>query len=318
MIAWRLLLLALACASGPLAAGLPEPTVEAATSSSLRAEDLRVAAIAYKMAIAGASLCPEPYPVTGLLLHHLPEYDAAGREQMIAGFSLDRGPGVLAVVADSPAARSGLAAGDVLLGVNGHPFPPPRSMAAMRERSDWRKAIAESEMLLESELRKGPATIDLLRGGEELQLPLDSVSGCPARARLARSSQTNAFADGAYVVVTTALLDFVADDDELAVAIGHELAHNVLGHRARLEREGVPDGLLRGIGRNAARVRVTEEEADRLGLALAAAAGFDVDAAIPFWRRYYARFDRAPQLFRTHPGLKAREKLIEEALAERR
>jgi len=45
------------------------------------------------------------------------------------------------------------------------------------------------------------------------------------------------------------------------------------------------------------------------------ASGYDAGAAIPFWRRYYARFD-GPQLFRTHPSLEARERIIAETIAE--
>lgn len=284
-------------------------------ASSLRPEDARVAAIAYQLGLAGTAYCPQLYPLTGLLLHHLPEYHGSARREMVA-LQLDRGPGVLAVVAESPAAHAGIVAGDVLLAVNGLGFPSPVAMAAIEERDEWRAAIAESEALLETELRKGPALLSLLREGREIALRLDPVPGCPARIRLARSAQTNAFATGRYVIATTALLGFVTSDDELAIAIGHELAHNILEHPAELDAQKVPRGFLRGFGKNAARVRATEEEADRLGLALVWAAGYDTGAAIPFWRRYYARFDRGPQLFRTHPSLRARERLIAETLAE--
>jgi predicted Zn-dependent protease len=145
-------------------------------------------------------------------------------------------------------------------------------------------------------------------------MTLTSVAGCPARVRLARSSQNNAFAARGYVILTTAALDFTANDDELAVIIGHELAHVALRHTERLDAQRVPRGLLRGFGKNAERVRATEEEADRLGLRLAWAAGYDPAAAVPFWRRYYAKFE-SPQLFRTHPGLRARERLIADTIA---
>src|SRR3546814_14555453 len=67
--------------------------------------------------------------------------------------------------------------------------------------------------------------------------------------------------------MTTALLDFLRNDDELAIVLGHEIAHTIYKHPAELEARGVPsEGLLRGFGKNASRVRATEEEADRLGI----------------------------------------------------
>ncbi|MDB5667983.1 MAG: hypothetical protein JWL74_933, partial [Alphaproteobacteria bacterium] len=208
----------------------------------------------------------------------------------------------------------GLAAGDVLLTVNGRRFPPPLAVSAGRK--EWRQALDAAEALLEEQLKLGPVRLMVLRDRAPIELTLGSVPGCPARVRLARSGQVNAFANGRYVVMTTGLLGFIQDEDELAIVIAHELAHNVLRHRDRLEAQNVPRGLLRGIGKNASRVRATEEEADRLGIRLAWAAGYDVSAAIPFWRRFYARYDTVPQLFRTHPGLRAREKLISETIAE--
>src|SRR3546814_19959489 len=91
--------------------------------------------------------------------------------------------------------------------------------------------------------------------------------------------------------MTTALLDFLRNDDELAIVLGHEIAHTIYKHPAELEARGVPsEGLLRGFGKNASRVRATEEEADRLGIKLAWAAGYGVSAAIPYWRRYYSQY----------------------------
>jgi predicted Zn-dependent protease len=58
-----------------------------------------------------------------------------------------------------------------------------------------------------------------------------------------------------------------------------------------------------------------EETADRFGLRLMAAAGYDLDAAIPFWRRYLGKFDWFPQIFRSHPSLGARERIAAEEIA---
>lgn len=302
-----------------LAAALAAPSVSIAVAaapprageSTLRQGDLRVARVAYRLALAGRSQCQATYPLTGLLLHHLAEYAPADRPVMVARYGLDRGPGVLSVLAGSPAAQAGLAAGDVLLSVNGTSFPSPAAIAGEPERKKWRPRVEATEAQLEEALRRGPAELRILRQGAELTARLDPVPGCVGRVRLARSSQVNAFASGRYVIMTTAMLDFVRNDDELAVVLGHELAHNILGHPPTRNE----DGLLASFGIKAGTIWHREEEADRLGLRLMAAAGYNLDAAIPFWRRYLGKYDWFPQLFRSHPSLAARERIASEEIA---
>jgi predicted Zn-dependent protease len=75
------------------------------------------------------------------------------------------------------------------------------------------------------------------------------------------------------------------------------------------------EGLLASFGIKAGIFWHREEEADRLGLRLMAAAGYDLEAAIPFWRRYLGKYDWYPQLFRSHPSLAARENIVREEIA---
>lgn len=299
-------------------AGAAVVQVTASAGSHLRAEDARVAEVIYRVASGGKAICNRSNPVTGLLLHHLAEYRAEDRPQAASAFGLDRGPGVLAVAAGSPAARSGLQAGDVLLSENGSAFASPAAIAAELDAKERRKMIEASETQLENQLRLGLVELEVLREGRKLTVQLAAIHGCEVRGRLARSSQANAFADGRYAIMTTKMLGFVQNDDELAVVMTHEIAHNLLGHPARLKEEKVPHGILRNFGKNAARVRATEEEADRLGIKLLWAAGYNVNAAIPFWRRLYAKYDPIPipKLLRTHPSLGARERMIAEVIRE--
>lgn len=284
--------------------------------STLRESDARVAAIAYRLALNGRPLCPESYPLTGLLFHHLAEYTPSDRALMIQRHALDRGPGILAVLARTPADRAGLKAGDVLLSVNGQPFATGAKLAGEPRRKTWRKLAEAEEARLETALRNGPARLRILRGGAELDVTLDSVPGCHGRVRLARSTQVNAFASGSTVIMTTAMLDFLRSDDELAIVLGHEMSHNILKHPDLLDEQGVPrKGILRSIGRNASRVWKTEEEADRLGIRLVWHGGYDVNAALPFWRRYLGRYDFLPQIWRTHPSLAVRERITREEIA---
>jgi hypothetical protein len=288
------------------------------SGSFLRADDYRVASVGYRLAIQGRPQCRTLLPVTGLFIHYLAEYDPANRAEAAALYGVDRGPGVLSVVADSPAARAGLVAGDVLLSANNVPLPDGEAIVRAGAGKAWRKATAQMESQLEDQLRLGPVRLRVLRAGRELDVVLDSAMGCPIRTRLARSRQANAFADGRTAIITTRLLAFVANENELAVALAHEAAHNILGHPAQLEEEKVPKGFLGHFGGNAKRVRATEEEADRLALKLLWSAGYAPAAAIPFWRRLYRTFDPipTPKFFSRHPSLAARERIVEETLAE--
>lgn len=263
--------LASAAVAPPMRATAPRT----AEGSTLLAEDLRVAAMGYRLALAGRALCPLQGPLTGLQLRHLAQYEPADRPGLIAA-GLDRGPGVLAVVADSPADRAGLIAGDVLLGVNGAPFLSPTEIAASRKEDAWMPRVEASEKMLLDALAAGPATLSVLRGGTTLSLSLTAETGCALRIRLARWDKKGAHTLRGYVVVTTGGLGAAADDDQLAFLIAHELAHIVLGHAQQLRDGKVPrSGLARGAGKSGGLVRHTEREADQLGGRIMLSAGFD-------------------------------------------
>lgn len=293
---------------------------QAVSGSALRPEDYRVASVGYRLASRGLAFCQHRALSSGLLLHQLAQYPLESRAEADRQYGLASAPGVLLVIEDSPAARAGLRAGDLVLKVNGKSFPSPSIAAAETNEKARRKLVEASEALLEDQLQAGQVTLTISRGGNRSEVRLVPERVCYGRARLARSKQANAFADGNYAVITTKLLDFVRSDDELAVVVAHEMAHNILGHPAELERKGVPTGIARNFGKNASRVLRTEEEADRLGIKLMWAAGYDVSAALPFWRRLYAKYDPipTPKLFRTHPTLGGRERIIEETVAELR
>jgi predicted Zn-dependent protease len=151
----------------------------------------------------------------------------------------------------------------------------------------------------------------VLRHGQQREVVLGSEPGCIGRVRLARSDQMNAFSLRGYVVMTTAMLAYARSEDELAVVLGHELSHSILGHQGLRDEEG----LLAGLGIKASAMWKREAAADRLGLRLMAAAGYDLDAAIPFWDRYLGQYDWFPQIFRSHPSRGAREKIAREEIA---
>ncbi len=145
------------------------------------------------------------------------------------------------------------------------------------------------------------------------------------------SKEVNAFAlPGGKIGVYSGLLKVAKNQDQLATVIGHELTHVLAQHsNERLSRDQ-----LTGIGLAAADValgasgssyggatmaalglgvqvgitlpygREQESEADRLGLALMAKAGFDPAQAIPLWQNMSAASGgkAPPQLLSTHPS----------------
>lgn len=241
----------------------------------LREADYRVATLAYRIATAAPRLCPRQGPVSGIAFHHLADYEATDRPAMAAA-GLDRGPGILAVVAGSPADRAGLRAGDVLLAIDGKAFQPPVAIAAAKDRRASRRLTDASETQFNDALAAGPVSLTLWRQGTTLTVRLEPRAGCLYRVRLANSAQRTAVAASPYILVSSAVVSLADNDDELAFLIAHEMAHVVLDHGAQLRAKGIPrDGMARGFGRNGAFVRRTEDEADELGGRMMLAAGMD-------------------------------------------
>lgn len=135
--------------------------------------------------------------------------------------------------------------------------------------------------------------------------------------RVIESDEVNAYTTGGrYIYVYKALLDEVADDDELAGILGHELAHIDAGHIPRSAQQagwaglGALVGYLKdrnpGKGFQAARntfSRVHESEADVLGAVYAQRAGFNPRGLANFFDRQaitHARVSHNPWLL-DHP-----------------
>lgn len=294
-------LLALAGAAG---AARAQEGAEASLVAT-RALDQRVATIGHRLAVASRDLCRDRANLAGFAVHDLSQYGADFRPAAIRAFGLEAGPGVLAVVPGGPADRAGLRLDDVLLSLDGEALPHGDPG---RDRSFDR--MAQILDAIDAAFADGAADVAIRRGGAPLILHIGTEPGCASRFQLILSRGMNAAADGRYVQVTNALAAYAADDAELAGVLAHEFAHNLLGHRVRLDQAGVSRGFFGNFGRSARNIRTTEIEADRMSVYLMERAGYDPAAAVRFWSRFGRRglnFLGSP----THPNWRSRIALLE-------
>jgi predicted Zn-dependent protease len=168
---------------------------------------------------------------------------------------------------------------------------------------------------------------------------------CNERARqwrwevqLLRSNQLNAFCmPGGKIAFFSGILSRLKlSDDEVAVIMGHEVAHALLEHaRERMAKSGgttfglralaaifglgsLGDLAAQGMGHLASLKfsRDDESEADGLGLLLSARAGYDPRAGVTLWQKMSAaNAGKAPPAWlSTHPASPERVKEIEAKL----
>ncbi len=154
----------------------------------------------------------------------------------------------------------------------------------------------------------------------------------PWEVHVLSSKEVNAWCmAGGKIAVYTGLIDQVKpSDDELAAVIGHEMGHALREHvREQASRQmgeqlalgvvgavfNVPDIVQQlaptvlDVTFNLPHSRAQESEADRVGVELAARAGYDPRAAVSLWQRM-AKLggSKPPQILSTHPSDEARVK----------
>lgn len=162
---------------------------------------------------------------------------------------------------------------------------------------------------------------------------------------LVQSKDVNAWCmPGGKVVVYEGIMPLCPTDDDLAVVMGHEVAHAVARHgnermsqqmlvqagsaaaayalKDKPEQTQALLGAAIGLGANYGVMlpfsRKHELEADRLGLIFMTIAGYDPAEAIPFWSRMASvgSGQKPPEFMSTHPSDAHRIQQIEALLPE--
>lgn len=271
---WRVSCIGLVAAisagcSSSVAGGLADPVQRLET---LTGTDRRVGLVFERLIVANVALCSATAPMAGWILHAASPYSRTLRPLAEIHYGL-RGdlPGILAVAPGSPAVEAGLAPGDLITGVNGAALPDGGASQEARHAG-----FAQNLERLARGLAVGHMEITVVRDHTDLDLMIEPRNACDYAVQVDPSALLNAKADGRRVYITTGMAGEATSDDELAMILSHELAHNILRH----DQNASALMLLPWRG------AVAERDADRLGLYLVARAGFSVDAAVEFWRRY--------------------------------
>jgi predicted Zn-dependent protease len=152
--------------------------------------------------------------------------------------------------------------------------------------------------------------------------------------------EVNAFClPGGKVAFWDGIMPICADEDGIAVVMGHEVAHALAHHGAERMSQGMGANLigeilavglgksdpavrdnalqLYGLGANVGVIlpfsRSNESEADHIGLILMAEAGYDPRKAPEFWRRMAgsAKGNKPPEFLSTHPSDEKRIRQLE-------
>jgi predicted Zn-dependent protease len=157
------------------------------------------------------------------------------------------------------------------------------------------------------------------------------IAGYKWEYNLVEDNTVNAWCmPGGKVVIYTGILPITQTEDGLAIVMGHEIAHAIARHGNERMTQAIGqqvggltlDIFMQTKGMNPAAMnlfnqvyggattlgmlkysRLHESEADKMGLIFAAMAGYNPNAAVPFWQRMSALGgQKPPELLSTHPS----------------
>lgn len=320
-------LLLASCTTPPIKtpSALPEkkvqPPQEVSALSQLIARQERIYRIAGPLMVKNAPLCRTlARPLLGFTAKNRYSYPAELGPAAESSRKLDDRLRVMQVLEGSGAMRAGIQPGDILQSIQDQPLP----LGAHAE-SDAARLLAP--------LLKNSADISImvLREERPIRLTIPLTAACAFSMEIGHAPQVNAYADGRRIMITRGMLDFLGRDEELAVILAREMAHNVLQHAAAQQMTAttasVIDALLPlhpdaaalasrgGLRPSSAKA---DQEADRLAMYLLARAGYDPAATERTLQKLATSYPASQTNTYTalHPWTSERRQSIETTLSE--
>lgn len=249
--------------------------------------DRRLFETAFPLLQSSTVFCKEnTRPIFGMKLNSEFHYQEDFKEAARKLFNLDKHLQVRQIIPGSPAAQSSIKIGDKIIAVNNEVLPQSESAHSL-----YKKLLNEN--------KQATTSFRIKRGEKKIDINIQGLNACSYDVKLSESDAVNAFADGENVVITKGMMRFTEHNQELALVISHEIAHNAMSHitAKRLNSLG---GTLLDLAAAAAGVNTQgmfgrigaqfysqefEAEADYVGLYIMARAGISTENAALFWRR---------------------------------
>ena len=246
----------------------------------------RLARVSAPLRLENATLCPRTWRDPGFAIHRLEDYPKTIRPmaESFLGVKPD-GIFIRAVRPETSAAKARLEAGDEILAVNANPISHEPLMQT------YNRAVLRNgfdSVLSKVQIRT--------KDGTEFLARIRPKTACDIPAKVVFSKTVNGHTDGREVLITSALMQTVPDDTNLALVIAHEMSHVIAGHFNQPPSQAL------------------ELEADRMALVLMARAGYDVEAAVGFWKSAAHPHEGGKNTQSSHPSTAERYKNFEAEL----
>jgi len=252
-------------------------------------DQYRLNRVGWPILKAGLPFCEDRNAkVVGIIYAN--KYTFEGEYQDIAISKLGLGDTlkIINIIETTPAAESGLHEGDILISVNNKDAPIGKN--ASKDFTKFLKKETEDNSQL---------TFRVKRDGLNEIINVIPVNACDYPLILTDDDIVNASADGNNIIITQGMMSFAKTDNELALVVGHELAHNSMRHidAKILNALGgfLIDILFAALGANTqgafsnmaaqAYSQEFESEADYVGLYMNELAGYEIKDAAYFWRK---------------------------------
>ncbi|WP_371396313.1 M48 family metalloprotease [Fretibacter rubidus] len=232
--------------------------------------------VAFPVLRANTALCPKTKYDIGLQTHSLKSYSKALRPAAAREIAAASTPSIVYVRPGSGADKAGVKAGDEIL-------------------NEDNKAVSATAKSLQAMFKDGTRKIRIRRGADVRDVDVEPTEVCGYPVRLSMSGTVNAYANGRSIRITQGMMKFVKSDAELAMVVGHELAHNTMGHIPKVVKNVILTGFATRY------TRPFELESDYVGLYYTARASYSLDNVEDMWRRMALINPRAVARAKTHP-----------------